>query len=211
MITQQKISSPARMARMARMDDLLIGLFCLCAGVAGCSGWTSDRVPEDPRPLMKAVGEAPSVQVVLTEGANERQLRTCHETVTELGAPPIDAADAAVTATVDLSGEDQKTLTVTSRRRGQVLKQQRPSWRVDDLCADALSAALRAWAAETGKAVPPPPKENQPKVARRPPDAPGDDSRASRRGRREGPATPRTQPERAPADRKASRDPWGDL
>ena len=56
---------------------------------------------------------------------------------------------------VSLAGEGEKTLTVSSLKRGPLRSEQRPGWWLEDLCRDALATGLRAWAAENGKKLPP--------------------------------------------------------
>lgn len=191
--------------------EIASGLAALLGLGLSCSGFLSQRSPEDPAPLLKAVGAGPdpSVQVSLSGGATEPQQRACRETVARLGvtSPP----EPEVSAVLDLSA-DPKVLTVTSKKKGQVLKEERPAWYLDELCADALAAALRAWGAENGRKLPPPP-------ALAAEDRPGDDGKDKPKKRRR--AQARAEQARAadsavPAARKsaekgAEKDPWGKL
>lgn len=186
--------------------------------LGGCASLTSQRMPDDPVPLLKAIdAPAPSVQVRLAAGATPRQQRTCQETLKSIGAPAAEEG-AAITVEVSLAGEGEKTLTLSSLKRGSLPSQQRPGWWLEDLCRDALATGLRAWAAENGKRLPPTLEEQA--AADRKAEAEAarkqelDDRRRAARASRRAPPKPEGSPESGATKttaKKGSTDPWGAL
>lgn len=187
--------------------------------LGGCASLTSQRMPDDPVPLLKAIdAPAPSVQVRLAAGATPRQQRTCQETLKSIGAPSPAEEGAAITVEVSLAGEGEKTLTVSSLKRGPLRSEQRPGWWLEDLCRDALATGLRAWAAENGKRLPPTLEEQA--AAERKAEAEAarkqeleDRRRAARASRRAPPKAESSTESGATRTtaKKGSTDPWGAL
>jgi hypothetical protein len=111
-----------------------------------------------PREPPKHVGPLTVALVVAGPEVDESKVKACHDIFTEAGA----TVDASAPLIVRLQlGRNLNHLTIDLMRRGRLLDEAKPDWRMKVLCRDALASVVMVIAmdphVQAAAAEPPPP------------------------------------------------------